>query len=61
MLQISISSDLAAEHPRFMAECAERGRAVEVFDATGAAEEVKVASGEDGGQRSAFPAAECDG
>ena len=31
MLQISISSEIAAEHPRFMAECSERGRRVEVF------------------------------
>ena len=31
MLEISISSEMAAEHPRFMAECAARGRTVEVF------------------------------
>ena len=61
MLQISSGSDLAAERPRFMAECAERGHVAEVFDATGAAVEVRVASGEHGGERSAVPAAECDG
>ena len=31
MLQISISGELANEHPWFMAACAERGRQVEVF------------------------------
>ena len=31
MLEISISSEMAAEHPRFMAECSERGHRVEVF------------------------------
>jgi hypothetical protein len=31
MLQISISSELAAEHPRFVAECAGRGHTIEVF------------------------------
>lgn len=31
MLEISISSEMAAEHPRFMAECVERGHRVEVF------------------------------
>ena len=31
MLEISISSEMAAEHPRFMAECLERGHRVEVF------------------------------
>jgi hypothetical protein len=30
MLQISISSELAAEHPRFVAECAGRGHTIEV-------------------------------
>jgi hypothetical protein len=32
MLQISISDDLAAEHPGFVAECVERGHTLEVFD-----------------------------
>ena len=34
MLKISISSELAAEHPRFMAGCAADGREVQVFGAT---------------------------
>ncbi len=32
MIEISISRELAAEHPGFMAGCAERGHEVEVFD-----------------------------
>ena len=32
MIEISISRELAAEHPGFMAGCAERGHQVEVFD-----------------------------
>lgn len=32
MIEISISSALAAEHSEFMAGCAERGQHVEVFD-----------------------------
>jgi len=31
MLEISISSEMAAEHPSFMAECLERGHRVEVL------------------------------
>jgi hypothetical protein len=31
MIKISISNELAAEHPEFMAGCAERGHRVEVF------------------------------
>jgi hypothetical protein len=31
MIEISISRELAGEHPRFTAECAERGHRVEVF------------------------------
>ena len=31
MIQISISRELAAAHPRFMATCAQRGHAVNVF------------------------------
>ena len=31
MIEISISSELAAEHPRFMAECLQRGRHLTVF------------------------------
>jgi hypothetical protein len=34
MLQISISSELAVEHSGFVAGCAERGHAVEVFAGT---------------------------
>jgi hypothetical protein len=48
MLHISISNDLAAEHPLFVAECAERGHTVGVFDEAernGASE--GVAPGED--------------
>ena len=32
MIEISISRELAAAHPGFMAGCAERGHAIEVFD-----------------------------
>ena len=32
MIEISISRELAAKHPGFMAGCAERGHQVEVFD-----------------------------
>ena len=32
MIEIAISSDLANEHPRFMAECARRDHRLEVFD-----------------------------
>ena len=35
MIEISISRELAAAHPGFMAGCAERGHAVEVFDSDG--------------------------
>ena len=35
MIEIAISSELAAEHPAFMTGCAERGHQVDVFD-TGA-------------------------
>jgi hypothetical protein len=34
MIGIAISSELAAEHPRFMTECLERGRQVEVFESS---------------------------
>ena len=34
-ISISISSELAAEHPRFMAGCAADGREVHVFGASG--------------------------
>jgi hypothetical protein len=40
MLQISISRELADEHPGFMAACAERGRQVEVFDHARSGEKV---------------------
>jgi hypothetical protein len=32
MIEISISSELADEHPRFIAASAQRGHRVEVFD-----------------------------
>ena len=32
MIEISISTELAAEHPRFMTECGGPGHRVEVFD-----------------------------
>jgi hypothetical protein len=32
VIEISISRELAAEHPGFMEDCAERGHRVEVFD-----------------------------
>ena len=32
MIEISISSELAADHPEFMAGCAERGQQVQVFE-----------------------------
>ena len=35
MIEISISSELAGEHPRFMAECAGRGHRAEVFESGG--------------------------
>ena len=31
MLQISISSELAADHQQFVAQCARRGHTIEVF------------------------------
>ena len=39
MLEISISNEMAAEHPRFMAECVERGHRVEVFASCAATRE----------------------
>ena len=36
MIEISISRELAAAHPGFMASCGERGHAVAVFDSDGA-------------------------
>jgi hypothetical protein len=36
MLEISISRELAAAHSGFMASCAQRGHAVDVFDNDGA-------------------------
>ncbi len=39
MIEISVSSEMAAEHSRFMAECAERGHRVEVFESGGEAHE----------------------
>jgi hypothetical protein len=38
VLKISISSELADAHPRFMAGCAERGHRVEVFESGGSSE-----------------------
>ena len=34
MIEIAISGELAAEHPRFMTECLERGHQVEVFESS---------------------------
>ena len=34
MIEIAISSELAPERPRFMAECLERGHQVEVFESS---------------------------
>ena len=34
MIEISISRELAAEHPGFLAGCAERGHQVQVFGTT---------------------------
>ena len=39
MLNISISSELAAEHSRFINECAERGHRVQVFEPGSTVEE----------------------
>ena len=36
MIEISISRELAADHPGFMASCAQRGHAVSVFDGAAA-------------------------
>jgi hypothetical protein len=47
MIEIAISSELAAEHPRFMTECLERDRQVEVFESSaGASERAAVAEPE---------------
>jgi hypothetical protein len=46
MIAISISSELAGEHPRFMAECAERGHRIEVFDSGEAREPARNAQTE---------------
>ena len=35
MIEISISRELATAHPGFMASCAERGHALNVFDRHG--------------------------
>jgi len=32
MIEISISRELADAHPQFMADCADRGHAISVFD-----------------------------
>ena len=64
MLQISISSELTAEHPGFMAECAGRGHAVEVFEASENIENIeqaKMPGGEDRQERDSLTAAEGHG
>ena len=58
MLTIAISSDLAAEHPAFMAAIAQRGHTVNVFDAAGRVDHARAASNEDGERRSPIPARE---
>jgi hypothetical protein len=42
VIEISISSELAAEHPRFMAECLQRGLRLDVFDVADARREPQV-------------------
>ena len=49
MIEISISSEVADEHPRFMAECADRGHRVEVFDSGKAHEPARGAQAEASG------------
>jgi len=44
MIEISISSELAAKHPRFMAECGERDQRVEVFEPTAPSGETNMAA-----------------
>jgi hypothetical protein len=39
MIEIAISSELAAEHPRFMSACLERGHQIEVFESSAAGPE----------------------
>jgi hypothetical protein len=39
MIEIAISSELAAEHPRFVTACVERGHQVEVFESSAAVSE----------------------
>jgi len=50
MIEIRISSDLAGEHPRFMAACTERGHKVEVFDSGEAREPARNAQAEASGE-----------
>jgi len=50
MIEISISSELAAEHPRFMAGCAERGHQVNVFEAGETVPETESRSSEKDGR-----------
>ena len=42
VIEISISRDLAAEHPQFMAACAQRRLRLEVFDVADARREPQV-------------------
>ena len=44
MVEISISSELAAAHPVFMAGCAECGHQVEVFENAGTGAEAREVS-----------------
>jgi len=47
MIEISISRELAAEHPAFLMECAERGHRVHVFGAAHESRESDAAEARD--------------
>ena len=55
MLKISISSELAAEHPRFMAAGAADGREVQVFGATEPETKTSLADEESPARKTASP------
>jgi hypothetical protein len=50
MIEISISSELADEHPRFIAASAQRGHRVEVFDSGEAHDPARGAQAEASGE-----------
>jgi hypothetical protein len=50
MIEIRISSELAGEHSRFVAACAERGHRVEVFDSGEAHDAARGAQAEASGE-----------